>query len=698
MATDGDFECDKITGDIVIGGTVGPENFIADEGITGDLTIGTDDPNDPDDYVTVTGDIDMGRHYDGAIKIHGYLEGDLITGRPGDILIDGPGEHNGNISINNQQTYMGTLRIGDEACEDDPNDPNDAYDPNVAYATMNGDIYIHYGTQGAGAGEGGWIQVFGDMNGSIEIGNGVDLGGTGEEDCWGSIYVAQSLHNDITIHGDLGNSSYSYRPGMIIIGEDLAPADPNAIVPKIKVGKNVLGSTNPNMNPAKIHILGDMAGLIEVDEDLLQGRIYVNGSFLDSVYDPNAPTWSEIAVHGEIDTGGAITIDYDGYDPNDVWDPNAQVLLGAANIITGNEPDEYVWYVTECIGDLDNDEDVDGDDWDLYVDTEADFDNAAPGLLGSRVYHSDGSYNGTWYSSSDPNDLYDPNNDYPYILSLTNIGEADPNICCVTSAFTLPACSTDVWYDGFTNASDLATLLSDYGCTSGCIGDTTGDDDTDLNDLAKLLALYGSTCGCPESARGGRSLDPSECITLSVAAIDTGGYSGGGFSGEVDHFVFDLRIEVDDPNDNDWIVSGSMLRARNDAEFRLSTTSTTPNQYATFVAAPWTSLPGSATANVAGAYYPADPNEAFEVDELNIGWYDTATDSHDGPATVMRIVIDVSDVSGADVSGGFGAVYFAKAKKNASDILLAELDAGACTADAEGAMDIYYGSFFVAGE
>jgi len=125
------------------------------------------DPNDPNDYVTVTGDITMGSHYDGDITIHGYLNGDLNAGRPKDVFIDGPGTHNGNISILNGQLYMDTLRIGDEACKDDPNDPNDAYDPNVPYATMNGDIYIRYGTQGHGGGAGALLMIYGNMYGRV---------------------------------------------------------------------------------------------------------------------------------------------------------------------------------------------------------------------------------------------------------------------------------------------------------------------------------------------------------------------------------------------------------------------------------------------------------------------------------------------------------------------------------------------------
>jgi hypothetical protein len=46
--------------------------------------------------------------------------------------------------------------------------------------------------------------------------------------------------------------------------------------------------------------------------------------------------------------------------------------------------------------------------------------------------------------------------------------------------------------DGDVDLSDLATLLSDFGCTGGtCPGDVDGDGDTDMADLAALLGNYG---------------------------------------------------------------------------------------------------------------------------------------------------------------------------------------------------------------
>ena len=107
-------------------------------------------------------------------------------------------------------------------------------------------------------------------------------------------------------------------------------------------------------------------------------------------------------------------------------------------------------------------------------------------------------------------------------------------------------------------------------------------------------------------------------------------------------------------------------------------------------------MPGSATANLAGAYDPADPNEAFTTTDLNLAWYDSA-ESNDGPAAVMRIVIDVSDVDGADVSSGFGSVYFG-AKVGKDDILVADLTSGTFTAESAPDAESLSGNFWVKGE
>lgn len=60
-----------------------------------------------------------------------------------------------------------------------------------------------------------------------------------------------------------------------------------------------------------------------------------------------------------------------------------------------------------------------------------------------------------------------------------------------------PLCPGDLNADGAVDLSDLALLLSSYGCNGpGCTGDLNGDGVTDLGDLAVLLSHYGGS-NCP---------------------------------------------------------------------------------------------------------------------------------------------------------------------------------------------------------
>lgn len=49
----------------------------------------------------------------------------------------------------------------------------------------------------------------------------------------------------------------------------------------------------------------------------------------------------------------------------------------------------------------------------------------------------------------------------------------------------------DLNADGHVDLGDLAALLANYGCTSGCNGDADGDGNVDLSDIALLLGNYG---------------------------------------------------------------------------------------------------------------------------------------------------------------------------------------------------------------
>jgi len=59
-------------------------------------------------------------------------------------------------------------------------------------------------------------------------------------------------------------------------------------------------------------------------------------------------------------------------------------------------------------------------------------------------------------------------------------------------------CPTDLNGDGFTDLSDLAIQLSNFGTAGGAAledGDVDGDRDIDLSDLSQMLAAFGAACG-----------------------------------------------------------------------------------------------------------------------------------------------------------------------------------------------------------
>ena len=60
-----------------------------------------------------------------------------------------------------------------------------------------------------------------------------------------------------------------------------------------------------------------------------------------------------------------------------------------------------------------------------------------------------------------------------------------------------PPCNGDLNGDRVVDLTDLTTLLSNFGRTSGAVwqdGDSDGDGDVDLADLTSLLSAFGSSC------------------------------------------------------------------------------------------------------------------------------------------------------------------------------------------------------------
>ena len=115
-------------------------------------------------------------------------------------------------------------------------------------------------------------------------------------------------------------------------------------------------------------------------------------------------------------------------------------------------------------------------------------------------------------------------------------------------------CPGDLDGDGDTDWSDMCILMGDLGCMppDECVGDADGDGDTDKTDLDMVLTNFGcpdDNVACDEPGQG--------ALDVSVIPIDNSSVSAGDdpgeptFDGGVTHFTFDLRIHVDDP-DQDW--------------------------------------------------------------------------------------------------------------------------------------------------
>ena len=442
-----------------------------------------------------------------------------------------------------------------------------------------------------------------------------------------------------------------------------------------------------------VEVLGDLHGRIWPQHQALMngGQIHVHGSVFADPNEPNQPriwltSWNS----------GAIVIDYDGYDPNDAWQSGATVNV-AGNIYTGNSPAAHVYEVTDCRGDMDNDGDCDTDD-------VADFYNALgdpnqfvadnPGLDGCAPWHGDVNQDSTF-------DIHDEG----AMLVFSNMGccaPADPN--------AYANCRADFDASGTVDLGDLQLLLTAYGSSRSDPNtpydpraDLNDDDFVNLSDLQLLLSFYGRTCSCGSKRDGGgggeKGLDGLGC-DLAWTAFDTEEYEGDGFAGESQHFVFDLTLEMPDEGD-DWTTTGVALVAEDDAAFRLSRQPTIQSPYATFVTAPCTlgdEQRQRLATELGGAFAPAAAEYTFGTNAINMVWYDKV-DSFDGPGVVMRLVLDVGRVEDADVSEGFGSVYFsASGPRSERDICLGTCTAATGIRPAAGDLATLNGAFYVTGK
>ena len=472
----------------------------------------------------------------------------------------------------------------------------------------------------------GDLTIHGDLDtlnvdnstGNVHIGGALTSSFTVTNDLGGSVYIGDELYGNIFVNNDLtadvtvaGNLS-----GNLCVYGSMYDASGGQGGGCITVDNDLTGN---------IDIDGDLGGTIsvvgnfhDVNGDLSGGHIEVNGSFLNG---------SSIDVTGQFaGTTEYIVIDSDGWDESDSWVGGAIVTVDTIPY-DRNWPTARIWETSGCKGDLNNSGEL--DQGDIPAMTLANASPSAyalqfPGLSGSRVWHGDVDCSGV-IDAPDIGAL-------PFFLA---------GNCCLGDCalgFYGP-CRSNICQDGTTDLDDLSLLLSTYGLCEGdpdfnAYADFDNNGCVELSDMSFLLAYYGLSCECFAGGGGGgegmRESGGLDAAGVAIVPRDTGGRSAGDFRGEVDHFVFDMVVELADAAD-DWTSSGVELHALGGATFRLAAHPTRLGRYATFVTSPLGDDNGRPeAAELAGAYQPAGPEYTFEPETINLTWFDRG-ESHDGP-------------------------------------------------------------------
>lgn len=274
--------------------------------------------------------------------------------------------------------------------------------------------------------------------------------------------------------------------------------------------------------------------------------------------------------------------------------------------------------------------------------------------------------------------------------------------------------------DGIGNDCDpMPYPLPGRGPTPGGGGSTIDDRDGD--------GIVNNQDNCPYRANpdqadaDGDGIGDVCEVEIEVDAFDTGGATGGGFVGEVDHFVFDVMIEMD--SEDNWTVAGIRIDPQNEASMRLPPTPAGPtvvtfpvssigtNPFVTFPGQPYAVADPArfeASVEIAGGYTPTlacnprgktgMPLPLFAEDALSVVWFDIE-DSQDGRKAIFRVVLDVSAMEDIDVSAGFGSVYFTTAgPTDPSDVQVACFDIGVGHIWGQDIIVFETGVFYVAGQ
>ena len=258
----------------------------------------------------------------------------------------------------------------------------------------------------------------GDLLGTLTVHylhNGEIAGGV-----QGTLHVPGDWTGVVFVHGAI--------TGQIVIDDDMerfgmlwTHANMSGL---LKIGGNAFGILWVGSTYLAPMFYRSLTGRVEIGGMLQNTEWRITGNLGDA-NDPNNPTKGQIRINGSfqppysigiIRVGGAlvsagsyVTVDYDGWDPNDAWASGASVIVEHRNLndpnapyepvtFTGNSPEDRIFETTSCKADLDNTGAVDFRDINPFVlalSNPSAYAETFPGIAGSMVFHGDLNCDGT---------------------------------------------------------------------------------------------------------------------------------------------------------------------------------------------------------------------------------------------------------------------------------------------------------------
>ena len=168
------------------------------------------------------------------------------------------------------------------------------------------------------------------------------------------------LGGDFTVYHDPGLGEYA--PGDLRIGND--NYDGTMLFNHVPGFDGIIKMDGHFSG--RITIQGAMFGRVEIDGDLIApGRIHVpyrlvraNGGVPPNIHVHGSIVGNGTAPVIEIGPGGlgndgTIAIAYDGWQTGDIWATGATVEVDSTPC-SGNEPTAFVWEISNCLGDINN--------------------------------------------------------------------------------------------------------------------------------------------------------------------------------------------------------------------------------------------------------------------------------------------------------------------------------------------------------